>query len=242
LVIAPDARTRVRASLGKGFRAPSAAELFTETVVGGFRVTPNPDLRPERSLAGELGVQRFVAPWLALDVAGFFYQFEDLIEADTTLTLTGTGTIEVQFENLPEASIIGVEAMARLSFLGDRLLGQASYTYLHTEETDPQTGATMPLPYRPEHLLTASASLSLGGLEVGADYRFASAFDRVQVFDAQWLDPRADMNVLDARLAYRIGRQVIRFMVDNVTNYGYTTIERNMEPIRRYTVALELEF
>jgi outer membrane receptor for ferrienterochelin and colicins len=236
LVLAPDARTRVRASLGKGFRAPSAAELFTETVVGGFRVVPNPDLKPERSLAGELGIQRYVGSWLALDVAGFFYDFEDLIVADTMPV--GTGTIEISFDNMPEARIIGFEAIARVSFLRDRLLGQASYTYLDTEEK--ATGE--PLPYRPEHLLTASGTLLLGGLEIGADYRFASAFERVQVFTDERLDPRVDMNVLDARLAYRVGRQVIRFMVDNAINYGYTTIERNLEPIRRYTVALEIEF
>ncbi len=240
LVLAPDARTRVRASLGAGFRAPSAAELFTETVVSGFRVVPNPNLRPERSLAGELGIQRYVASWLALDLAGFYYDFEDLIVADTMLV--GTGTIEIQFDNTPEARILGFEANARVSFIRDRLLGQASYTYLFTEETDTATGETQPLPYRPEHLLTASGTLLLGGLELGADYRFASAFKRVQVYPDERLDPRVDMNLLDARLAYRIGRQVIRFMVDNALNYGYTTIERNLEPIRRYTVALEIEF
>jgi iron complex outermembrane receptor protein len=236
LVLAPDTRTRVRASVGRGFRAPSAAELFTETVVGGFRVVPNPDLLPERSLAGELGIQRYVASWLALDVAGFFYDFEDLIVADTMLV--GTGTIEIQFDNMPEARIIGLEAIARVSFFRDKLLGQASYTYLDTEEK--ATGE--PLPYRPQHLLTASGTLFLGGLEIGADYRFASAFERVQVFTDERLDPRVDMSVLDARLAYRVGGQVIRFMVDNALNYGYTTIERNLEPIRRYTVALEVEF
>jgi outer membrane receptor for ferrienterochelin and colicins len=236
LVLAPDARTRLRASLGKGFRAPSAAELFTETVVGGFRVTPNPDLRPERSLAGEVGIQRYVAPWLALDVAGFFYDFEDLIVADTMLV--GTGTIEIRFDNMPKARIIGVEAAARTSFFRDRLLGQASYTYLDSEEK--ATGE--PLPYRPRHLLTASGTLRLGAFESGADYRFASAPERVQVYTDERLDPRVDMNVLDVRLAYRIGRQVIRFTVDNALNYGYTTIERNLEPIRRYTAALELEF
>ncbi|MGD2217710.1 MAG: TonB-dependent receptor [Gemmatimonadales bacterium] len=240
LVLAPDARTRVRASLGKGFRAPSAAELFTETVVSGFRVVPNPELEPERSLAGELGIQRYVASWLALDVAGFFYDFENLIVADTMLV--GTGTIEIQFDNMPEARILGFEAMARVSFLRDRLLGQASYTYLDTEETDTTTGATRPLPYRPKHLVTASGTLTLGPFEIGADYRFGSAPERVQVFTDERLDPRVDMKVLDARLAYRVGSQVIRFMVDNALNYGYTTIERNLEPIRRYTVALELEF
>ncbi|UCC84351.1 MAG: TonB-dependent receptor [Gemmatimonadota bacterium] len=240
LVLAPDARTRVRASLGKGFRAPSAAELFTETVVSGFRVVPNPALRPERSLAGELGIQRYIASWLALDVAGFVYDFEDLIVGDTMLV--GTGTIEIQFDNVPEARILGFETIARVSFFRDRLLGQASYTFLDTEETDTTTGETQPLPYRPKHLLTASGTLIMGGLELGVDYRFASAPERVQVFPNERLDPRVDMNVLGARLAYRVGRQVIRFMVDNVLNYGYTTIERNLEPIRRYTVAFEIEF
>jgi len=59
-------------------------------------------------------------------------------------------------------------------------------------------------------------------------------------------DPRTDaivaLNVLDLRLAYRFNRQVIRFIVDNAANYAYTTIERNMEPIRRYTLALEFQF
>lgn len=235
LVLAPDARTRLRASLGKGFRAPSAAELFTATTVGGFLVVPNPDLEPERSLAGELGIQRLVTSWFAFDVAGFFYEFEDLIVARVDTAVTG---ITIQFDNLPEASALGLEAIARFSFFRDKLRLQGFYTYLDTE--DKTTGE--PLPYRPEHLLTATGSLHLGGLEIGADYRFASAFERVEVFEDERRDPRVDMRVLDARLAYRIGRQTIRFTVDNATNYGYTTIERNLEPIRRYTVALELEF
>jgi iron complex outermembrane receptor protein len=235
LVLAPDALTRVRASLGRGFRAPSADELFTATQVGGFLVVPNPALEPERSLAGELGVQRLVAPWLSLDLAGFFYEFEDLIEADTVLSPRG---IEVQFRNLPEARVRGLEAVGTLSFLGDRLRGWVAYTYLDHE--DKATGG--PLAYRPNHLLTTSATLSLGALQLGADYRYASAFDRVKVFTDRRTDPVVPMRVLDARLAYRMGDQTLRFLVNNVANYGYTTIERNLEPIRRYTVSLELQF
>jgi iron complex outermembrane receptor protein len=234
-VLSPDALTRVRASIGRGFRTPSADELFTATQVSGFLVVPNPDLRPERSLAGELGVQRLVTSWLSLDVAGFFYEFEDLIEADTVLSPRG---IEIQFRNLPEASVKGVEAVGMLSVLRERLRGFVAYTYL--DHQDESTGE--PLAYRPNHLLTASGTLSLGALELGADYRFASAFDRVKVFTGRRTDPVVPMRVLDARLAYRFGRQTIRFLVNNAANYGYTTIERNLEPIRRYTLSLELEF
>ncbi len=235
LVISPVSITRIRASVGRGFRAPTADELFTATQVGGFFVVPNENLRPEQSLAGEVGVQQLVTPWLSLDLAGFFYEFEDLIEADTVLSPRG---IEVQFQNLDSASVRGVEGIVRLSLFRDRLQGFVAYTYLDHE--DKTTG--QPLAYRPNHLVTTSGTVYLGSLELGADYRYASAFDRVKVFT----DPRTDrlvpLNVLDLRLAYRFGRQVLRFIADNVGNHSYTTIERNLEPIRRYSLALELVF
>ncbi len=237
LVLAPDAVTRVRGSVGRGFNAPTIFELFTATEVGGFRVVPNPNLRPERSWAGEVGVARVLTPWLSFDVAAFFYDFDQLIEADTVID-PGSGFINVVFMNLPESTVQGVEAIGRLSFLGDRLNGQVAFTLLDSE--DKATGE--PLPYRPDQLLTATGNLVLGTLELGADWRFASAFGAVNVFTDERLDPRVPMRVLDVRLAYRIGRQTLRFSVDNAANYGYNTVERNLEPIRRYTTALELEF
>jgi iron complex outermembrane receptor protein len=235
LVLSPDRLTRVRASVGKGFRAPSAAELFTSTEVGGFLVVPNPDLKPERSIAGELGIQRLVTSWLALDVAGFIYEFEDFIEADTLLSPQG---ILIQFDNLPEARVAGIEAIGRVSLLGDRLQGFVSYTYLDHEDKSTKE----PLAYRPNDLLTLSGNLDIGGLVFGSDYRYASAFDHVKVFTNPRTDPLLPMRVWDVRLAYRFGRQTLRFVVNNAGNYGYTTIERNLEPIRRYTLSLEIEF
>ncbi len=234
-VFSPSPGTRVRASVGRGFRAPSADELFTATRVSGFIVVPNPNLLPERSLAGEVGIQQLVSSWLSFDVAGFAYEFEDFIEADTVLSPEG---ILIQFDNLPEARLAGIEVIARLSLFGNRLQGFAAYTWMHHENK--VTGE--PLAYRPSSLFTTSANLDLGSLELGADYRYAAAFDQVKVFTNPRTDPLVPMNVLDLRLAYRFGNQVLRFIVDNALNYGYTTIERNLEPIRRYSVALELEF
>lgn len=236
IVIAPGPVTRIRASLGRGFRAPTVAELFTSTFVSGFLVVPNPGLQPERSWSGELGIQSLLTSWLSFDVAGFFYEFEDLIVADTVIS--GQSVIEIQFENTPKASIRGVEAIGRLSLFGDRLQGWASYTYLQTE--DGTTGE--PLPYRPETLFTSSGTLSLGGVELGGDYRHAAAFERVQVFDDPRIDQRVPMQVLDLRAAYHIGQQTIRFIVENALNYAYTTVERNLEPVRRATLSLDLTF
>ncbi len=152
--------------------------------------------------------------------------------------VSGVGSIEIRFGNLPAARIVGAEAIARVSLYRDRLQGQAAYTFLDTE--DKATGE--PLAYRPDHLLTTSASLRLGTFLLAVDYRLASAFDRFQVFNDPLIDPLLPMRVLDARLAYRFGRQTLRLSVDNATNYAFTTLERNLEPIRRYTASLEIEF
>ncbi len=97
---------------------------------------------------------------------------------------------------------MGAEAIAGVSLLSDRLQGQAAYTFLDTE--DKTTGE--PLAYRPDHLLTTSASLRLAAFLLAVDYRMASAFDRFQVFNDPRIDPLLPMRVLDARLAYRFGR------------------------------------
>jgi outer membrane cobalamin receptor len=118
------------------------------------------------------------------------------------------------------------------------LAASVAYTYLDHEDESTQ----QPLAYRPGEMLTFSGDFDIGALEVGGDYRYASAFDRVKVFTNTRTDPLLPMRVWDLRLAYRFGRQTMRFVVNNAGNYGYTTIERNLEPIRRYTLALEFEF
>lgn len=50
--------TLLRASVGKGVRFPTVAELFQGSVSGNVLVNNNPDLRPERSLAKELTLEQ----------------------------------------------------------------------------------------------------------------------------------------------------------------------------------------
>ncbi|NIR44617.1 MAG: TonB-dependent receptor [Gemmatimonadetes bacterium] len=236
LVLRPHRYTRIRASAGRGFRAPTVAELFTATEVGGFLVIPNDSLLPERSITTEVGIRQLLTSWLSVDVAGFHYDLDNYIEPDTVATPEGEVTI--RFGNVPSASIRGIEAIALTSFFRDRLIARVAYTYLDTEED--ATGQA--LAYRPTHMVTAAGTFTLGRLELSADYRYASAYDRVKVFTNPRTDPIVPQDVLDLRAAYRFGEQVIRFTVDNSLNYAYTTIERNLEPIRRYTLSLELQF
>lgn len=232
LVVRSDERTRWRAAWGHGYRAPSVAELFTATRVRGFRVVPNPELAAERSRAVEVGVDRLVVDWLGLTASAFDVRYTDLIEADTVLG--SEGEILIQFGNVPRGRVRGIEGALRWT-RGTLVSGSIAYTYLDTRDLT----ADRPLSYRPRHLATASVTFHPGGLEVGLDHRYASRMQRVQVYPE---DERVEMRVLDLRVGYRAGRYAILFSAENLANRAYTTIERNLEPLRHYRLTLQGEF
>src|SRR5206468_9812647 len=60
-VVLPRGRDVWRASVGRGFRAPSLAERFVTTFVSGIRAVPNPNLMPEDAGTGEFGLARPIA-------------------------------------------------------------------------------------------------------------------------------------------------------------------------------------
>ncbi|MBI4513790.1 MAG: TonB-dependent receptor [Gemmatimonadetes bacterium] len=128
-----------------------------------------------------------------------------------------------------------MEAALRWASRGGLLSGSFAYTYLDARDlTDDRA-----LAYRPRHLVAASAALRPGSVEFGLDYRYAARVERVQVWPD---DERVAMSVLDLRAGYRFGRYAVLFSGENLLNYAYTTIERNLEPIRSFSLAVQGEF
>ncbi|MGB1317278.1 MAG: TonB-dependent receptor, partial [Flavobacteriales bacterium] len=73
----------LRASFGEGFRFPTIAERYIFTVVGGLPIVPNPEIEPERSWAGEVGLRQGIkiGKFLGyLDVAGFYQRYNNFVE------------------------------------------------------------------------------------------------------------------------------------------------------------------
>lgn len=80
----PAKYTHLRVSFGQGIRYPSVAERYTKTNVGPLSIFPNPNVRPEKGWAGEIGVKQGVKigeDWKGLfDVAAFINQYENMME------------------------------------------------------------------------------------------------------------------------------------------------------------------
>ena len=146
--------TRLRASMGTGFKEPT----FFENFARGF-VLGNPDLHPERSRSWEVGVERG-----GLAVTYFNQRFRDLIEYNPVPPPGAPN-----YFNVAGAIADGVEASLDQR-LTARVLFSAKYTYLHTRVQ--QSGSPgdpdglfvpgKPLIRRPAHTLVSQLAASLG--------------------------------------------------------------------------------
>lgn len=118
--------TRIRASLGRGFKAPTFCEQFCDApfVVG------DSTLRPERSNSWEVGVEQHLVGRVSLWATYFHQRFRDMIVYDGSVPPG-----EPTYRNGAAARARGVEAGVATSF-GTWVSAKASYTYLDTKATD----------------------------------------------------------------------------------------------------------
>ena len=143
--------TRLWASYGEAFTAPSVGELF-------FPLSGNPDLRPETSRSIELGAEYLLAAW-RFSLVGYNNDLSDLIDFDF---------VEFKNINVGEARTRGVEA--EIAYAASRWTARWNATHLEAEDLD----AGLPLLRRPREssnlVLTYSPkawSLTLTGRYVG---------------------------------------------------------------------------
>jgi outer membrane receptor protein involved in Fe transport len=214
VVFKPAPWVSLRASGGRGYRAPAAIEQFVSTTMSGFRVVPNPDLRGETAWFGEVGLTATRGRWLWLDGALFDTEYSDLIGP-----AAAPGVFVFQFQNVQRARVRGLDFGAKLGLLDGLLGAEGAYTYL--DATDLATGER--LPYRSRH----NATFSLEGVRglVGLDLRFRSRVDVVLVYPR---DPRGSITTVDLRLAYRLFGTIVQAKVSNLLQAVYVDVmERN---------------
>ncbi|MFQ5750958.1 MAG: TonB-dependent receptor domain-containing protein [bacterium] len=227
--------TTLRGSIGSGFRAPSIAELFTQTRSSGFQVVPNPELDAENSWSAELGINTTIKNHILLNLAIYQERYFDFI--NPSLDVNEKFELQIQFNNVQDARIRGIEANVTTSWLKNRLNTVVSYVFV--DPRDLQSNAL--LTYRPQHILTTSLTIKPGIFELGADFRFASRLqdEQVEVFKN---DTRVATKVLDARAGFSIGAYTLMFNIENLLQYNYTQIERNIEPLRQFSLNLQGDF
>jgi outer membrane cobalamin receptor len=200
--------------------------MFTETLIAGFRIHPNPKLKAERAWSYEIGVHGMLGLHLSLDVAIFRNEYRDMIEPEPVKAGEG-----YQMANLTRSSIRGVECIVRGQAGQGLLSGEISYVGVDPRDLD----SDQPLPYRSRHRWRSSVALNYGPGQLSLDFRYASRAEEVEVYPS---DDRVSQYVLDLGARMRLGSCTLAVKVDNLLQYHYAEIERNLAPIRSYTLTL----
>ncbi len=209
--IIASSQTKIRASLGSGFKSPSLYQLYAPGTV--FGPIGNDALRPERSLGWDAGIEQPLLNGIVrVAVAYFHNDFKNLIDFSTSAGYTNIGKaetkgVEVEFELRPR----------------ENLTFNLFYTKLEARDKTHNTR----LLRRPEDTLSVRLALS-----ILARWTAAVSFDRV--------GRREDMNysawpslsvtlpaysLLSAVVSFEAGRNLQPFIrLDNILNFRYMQV------------------
>ncbi|MFH1851851.1 MAG: TonB-dependent receptor [Candidatus Neomarinimicrobiota bacterium] len=230
----------LRASIGRGFRMPTIAEQYSSSQLNVFKVEPNPDLIPETSLSQEVGgslrLPGFgLLSFLTLDAAVFKNDFRNLIEP--TPDIIGV----IHFENVTRGRIRGAEIGTSLGIAGDHLLITLAYTWLDPVALDARGTVIDTLSYRYRHSFTPQVVWKLYDFSFRVDYRYGSRIESVELFQEDSVtgqDRRVPVHVWNAGVGYGRGGLDLLVRVENLFQYYYVDLERNMGPERNLAITL----
>ena len=245
VVYRPSEGTSMRGSVGRGFRAPSVAEQFTQTTISGYRVVPNPDLEAERAWSLEVGLNQVFREQASLDVALFQNEYWEMIEPKA---VRSEGETVFQFDNVTRSRIRGAEAGLKFALPGRVISGSLGYTYVYPRrgkiahprrirllEAFGRLEDDEPLAYRSRHCLLSSLSLCHKTCTIGGDFRYASRLEKVMVYPSE---ERVAQYVVDVRGGIELGKVRVLAKIENLLQYHYTEVERTLAPIRSYTLTV----
>lgn len=214
-------RMRLRASAGRGLRAPSWTERY-------YRDPGNvadPGIEPERFWAGELGA-RALPRWGSVDVAAFVRRADDVI--DWVKPVGSDASVPWVTANLERATYRGLELSATVADLaGAEVSLGATHLRFESESAAGYVGkyALRPL----TRVLFASVTRELaGGLRIAADVREAR-----RAGESRYL-------LANARLSLRLPAVTLTLDGTNLTAARYLDASAQPAAGRALTLGLQL--
>ncbi|ABB23144.1 TonB-dependent receptor [Pelodictyon luteolum] len=237
-----------RASWGRSFRAPSLYERFVRD--GGFAtLTPNPALDKETMTAWEAGVFKQFGERVALDIAGFINNYNDLIES-TVITAPST----YQYQNISKARIWGIETNLNIKPV-DEVNVNLAYTYMNAknESYDPATASSSVtnnpdpdwLAYRPEHTASASTTWkATKDLALNVNGRYVSKYKNINMYNnVAGTNYPGDFVVLGVGAKYKVNDNFSTSLVcNNINNTQYEEVMYFRAPGRSYVLGVDFSY
>ncbi|UZJ40149.1 TonB-dependent receptor [Prosthecochloris sp. SCSIO W1101] len=180
--------SKIRASVGRSFKAPSALITSAEPINHIVQwVFANPDLKPEKSVTWQIGLEQgFFDRRLRLSTTYYHTSVRDMINYAATGD-TWLGLPVLTHENMDEATIQGIEASADLSITGELGLHlNYAYTDARNSMTDERLIDT------PEHSFNAMLDYSDSAHDWGGAITFGYSSDQRNLMFAPTASPKTE--------------------------------------------------
>ncbi|TCJ15175.1 TonB-dependent receptor [Parasulfuritortus cantonensis] len=217
---------RLVASAGTGFVPPSPYQLYYTDLGAAAWLLGNPDLKPERSLTRDIGLEYRAGTRATLAATLFQTVWTDKIG----MLIVDYGTpVKRRYANIGEAEARGLELETRWR-LDDAWTASLNYTWNRTrivsERSHPERVGNV-LPDMPRHKLNAALAYESAGLAGRLALRYASAAytdeanSRRDGAGYDWLKPA--YAVVDASLSRRWRDLDLTLAVDNLFDRRYLT-------------------
>ena len=234
----------LRGSFGTGFRAPTPSEVFTTAAVGGgFNIIGNTDLTAETSASFEIGCNYQPDKTFSVDLSLYLTNYKNYIEANLTKAA------EIQFINLSEARIEGLEIGSIFYLIPDLVSVNLGYNFMNARNLSNDKF----LKYRPQHTFNTQVRITPNPFDLGINFRYTSRVDEIDdlitkppfslVVDG---DKRVPVYVTDISIGYNFLFGVVPAKIylnaKNIFNYNYVEFIGNIAPLRNYSLSFELFF
>jgi outer membrane receptor for ferrienterochelin and colicins len=229
----PGESLKLSFNLGRGFRAPTFCDLYQPYTDYGYQAQGNPDLKPEKAWAYDLGFEHQLGNLLLSRVTLFETNIEDLIEWAMDPSFIWRPS------NVAQAYSQGVE----LEFIHQIMSGLSqsiNYTYLRSAGKKEGEDKYEIAPYKPHNRVNYRINYTNNfGLKISLGTEYVGE---------QWSargetgDKLPDYFLLNARIAQRIRNLETYISLDNILDKKYQTVFGYPMPGRTIMAGISWKF
>lgn len=256
LIYMPTTECRVTTVFSTGFRAPNVDDLSRvfESTPGNITV-PNPNLKPEYTYNGEVGVSNLFGEWLTIAATGYYTLYRNALttrnftyNGQDSIIYDGTMSKVVATTNANKAYMYGLELGLNGKF-NDNVSMYATYNYTHARIVTDSTA--IPLDHIPP--VFGKFGVQISDKKFRADlFVNYSAWKRIADYNPFGEDNQAyalpegmpSWYTVNARLSYQFNKYLgLQVACENILDQNYRVFASNISaPGRNFILTLRGSF
>ena len=227
----PGTGTVIKASAGSGFHGPTLYQLFSNQVGSGYSQLGNPNLRAEKLIGYDAGVeQKLLKDRLKFGATWYDNKVKNLIQS--SVSIDSSYNYNYSYENVSKARMYGVESFLEWKALKS-LQFNLSYTWTHARDTSNH----VKLQRRPQNKFNFNTTWNpISDLTFSGNILYSSSWRDLPVIGSETCSVCAKGHgyfTIDIAANYKINRYVSVFArADNLLNRQFENPIGYLQPGR----------